>query len=341
MSQNDSYDAVDRRRRPQRPRRRLLPGARRAAHGRSSSGARSSAAAASPRSSRPASAPPPAPTCSACCASRSGATCSWPSAGSRSTRRGPRSTCSPTASALAARRGHRSRSGRGIRRYSRRRRARPAAIRGRPRQASPSSIAPADGHRRRPTRAHRRAGELAGLACCGSPARRARRRGSINDALFLFATSARSTSSERFESEHVKAALGWHAINDSLAGPSTPGTAYVLLHDHAAEQAGGGIRTWGFVRGGIGRVTAAMADAAREAGAEIRTEAPRSSGSLVEDGRGDRRRARRTAARSRRDRVLSNADPQAHLPRPRRRGRPACGAASPPRCATTAARARA
>ena len=48
------------------------------------------------------------------------------------------------------------------------------------------------------------------------------------------------------------AALGWHAINDSVAGPSTPGTAYVLLHDHAAEQAGGGIRQWGFVRGGIG-----------------------------------------------------------------------------------------
>ena len=32
------------------------------------------------------------------------------------------------------------------------------------------------------------------------------------------------------------AALGWHAINDSGAGPSTPGTAYVLLHDHASEQ---------------------------------------------------------------------------------------------------------
>ena len=47
----------------------------------------------------------------------------------------------------------------------------------------------------------------------------------------------------------------------------------MLLHDHAAEQAGGGIRQWGFVRGGIGRLTEAMADAAREAGAEIRTEA--------------------------------------------------------------------
>ena len=82
------------------------------------------------------------------------------------------------------------------------------------------------------------------------------------------------------------AALGWHAINDSIAGPSTPGTAYVLLHDHAAEQAGGGLRTWGFVRDGIGRVTEAMADAAREAGAEVRTGAEVER-VIVGDGRGD------------------------------------------------------
>ena len=50
---------------------------------------------------------------------------------------------------------------------------------------------------------------------------------------------------ERFETEHVKAALGWHAINDSVAGPSTPGTAYVLLHDHASEETGGGVRAVG------------------------------------------------------------------------------------------------
>ena len=38
-----------------------------------------------------------------------------------------------------------------------------------------------------------------------------------------------------------------------------------------AEDPGGGVRQWGFVRGGIGRVTECMADAAREAGATIRT----------------------------------------------------------------------
>src|SRR5262249_55038548 len=59
-----------------------------------------------------------------------------------------------------------------------------------------------------------------------------RQRRRLGDLAYLFSTSATQFLSERFESEHVKAALGWHAINDSVAGPSTPGTAYVLIHDH-------------------------------------------------------------------------------------------------------------
>jgi phytoene dehydrogenase-like protein len=152
----------------------------------------------------------------------------------------------------------------------------------------------------------RRPRDLARLAKLGL--RAARRRQLIDDASFLFSTSATQYLAGRFSSEHVMAALGWHAINDSGAGPSTPGTAYVLLHDHASEQASGGIRRWGFVRGGIGKVTEAMATAAHEAGAEIRTGAPVER-VLVEDGRavgvalegGEEVRA---------DRVLSNADPK-------------------------------
>jgi phytoene dehydrogenase-like protein len=148
-----------------------------------------------------------------------------------------------------------------------------------------------------------RLGELLRL---GGLAARNRRR--ISDALFLFGTSATQFLSEYFESEQVRAALGWHAINDSTGGPSTPGTAFVLLHDHASDQGDAGIRQWGFVRGGIGRLTEAMADSAREAGAEIRTEAPVEQ-ILIEDGRavgvglasGEEIRARR---------VLSNADPK-------------------------------
>ena len=130
----------------------------------------------------------------------------------------------------------------------------------------------------------------------------------LTDLAFLFSTSATQLLSERFTDDHVKAAMGWHAINDSVAGPSTPGTAFVLLHDHASEEADGGVRQWGFVRGGMGVLTATMADAAREVGCEIRCDAEvdqiltrggRAVG--VRLGDGEELRAAR---------VLSNADPK-------------------------------
>jgi len=156
-----------------------------------------------------------------------------------------------------------------------------------------------------PDPGHVRPGDLPGLLRLAGVARR--HRAAVNDALFLFATSATQYLGERFSSDVVMAALGWHAINDSVAGPSTPGTAYVLLHDHAAEQAGGGLRTWGFVRDGIGRVTEAMADAAREAGAEVRTGADVAR-VVIEDGvAGGVELADGSVIAA--DRVLSNADP--------------------------------
>jgi phytoene dehydrogenase-like protein len=152
----------------------------------------------------------------------------------------------------------------------------------------------------------RRTRDLVALADLAG--RAARHRRSVVDVAWLFATSVSQFLDERFTSEQAKAALGWHAINDSLAGPSTPGTAYVLLHDHAAEQAGGGIRSWGFVQGGIGTVTQAMAAAAREAGAEIRVGAEVERVSVGSErvtgvvlGSGEEIQARA---------VLSNADPK-------------------------------
>jgi len=90
-------------------------------------------------------------------------------------------------------------------------------------------------------------------------------------AISLLAASGSQYLDERFESDEVKATLGWFAINDSVSGPSTPGTAYSLLHEFASDEAGGGVRKWGFVPGGMSRVPELMAEAAREAGAEIRT----------------------------------------------------------------------
>src|SRR6185503_10514169 len=53
----------------------------------------------------------------------------------------------------------------------------------------------------------------------------------------------------------------------------SPGTAYILLH-HCMGGVGGKRGLWGFVRGGMGAVTQAMADSARSRGATIRVNAP-------------------------------------------------------------------
>ena len=135
-----------------------------------------------------------------------------------------------------------------------------------------------------------------------------RHRRSLPDIAFLFAASASQLLDETFESDHIKAALAWQSISNTLAGPSTPGTAYRLLHEAAAGAGAGGGDGWGFVQGGMGVVTGLMADAAREAGATIRTGAEVER-LIVRQGRavgvvmagGEQIRARR---------VLSNADPK-------------------------------
>ena len=89
----------------------------------------------------------------------------------------------------------------------------------------------------------------------------------------LLQLSASDFLDEHFESEQVKAALGLFSIIGTYGGPRTPGTAYVLLHHVMGTAAGtAGASVWGFVRGGMGMVGEAIAAAARERGAEIRTE---------------------------------------------------------------------
>ncbi|HEX2296156.1 MAG TPA: NAD(P)/FAD-dependent oxidoreductase [Actinomycetota bacterium] len=78
---------------------------------------------------------------------------------------------------------------------------------------------------------------------------------------------------EYFESELMQGLMASQGIIGSAAGPRTPGTSYVYLH-HAFGLAAGEPGAWGFVRGGMGAITAALADAVRAAGGEIRTEAP-------------------------------------------------------------------
>lgn len=75
-----------------------------------------------------------------------------------------------------------------------------------------------------------------------------------------------------FESDCMQGLLASDGIISSLAGPRTPGTAYIFLH-HAFGEAVGETGEWGFVRGGMGTVTETLARVLRANGGEIRTEA--------------------------------------------------------------------
>lgn len=96
--------------------------------------------------------------------------------------------------------------------------------------------------------------------------------GDFRAAVEMFTAPASRILDRYFESEPLKATLATDAIIGAFAAPSTPGSAYVLLH-HVMGQAGGRRGVWGYVRGGMGGLADALAAAAREAGAEIRREA--------------------------------------------------------------------
>ena len=76
-----------------------------------------------------------------------------------------------------------------------------------------------------------------------------------------------------FETDVLKATMSASGIIGTFLGVRSPGTAYVLLHHYMGE-IDGAFRSWGFARGGTGAISNAIADAAREAGVEIRTETP-------------------------------------------------------------------
>jgi phytoene dehydrogenase-like protein len=73
-----------------------------------------------------------------------------------------------------------------------------------------------------------------------------------------------------FSSDAMLGLLSVSGVIGTWAGPRSAGTAYVMLHHHigGVDGQGGG---WGFPRGGMGGVSAALASAARSFGAELRT----------------------------------------------------------------------
>jgi phytoene dehydrogenase-like protein len=89
----------------------------------------------------------------------------------------------------------------------------------------------------------------------------------------IFTQSAADLLDEWFESEEVKVTLATDGVIGANGGPRSPGTAYILMH-HCMGGVNGHRGLWGFVRGGMGSVSNAIADSARARGAVIRTNAP-------------------------------------------------------------------
>jgi phytoene dehydrogenase-like protein len=127
------------------------------------------------------------------------------------------------------------------------------------------------------------------------------------DLLALFGQSAGDWLDGWFESDPIKAVLGFDAIVGNYASPYSAGTAYVLLH-HAIGEVNGKKGTWGHAVGGMGAITQAMAASCAKLGVEMRTNTPvreilvekgRAVGAVTETGETVRGRA-----------VISNLNPK-------------------------------
>lgn len=123
----------------------------------------------------------------------------------------------------------------------------------------------------------------------------------------LFSMSAADYLNRWFESDQLKSTLATDGVIGTLAGPRTPGTAYVLLH-HVMGETNGKQGVWGYVRGGMGMICQALAGYLESKKGEIQTntevkqvvtKGQRCRGVVLADGREYRANV-----------VLSNADPK-------------------------------
>jgi phytoene dehydrogenase-like protein len=105
----------------------------------------------------------------------------------------------------------------------------------------------------------------------------------MSEAVEILAGPARPILDRWFESEELKATLATDAIIGAMASPSMPGTAYVLFH-HVMGETNGKRGVWGYVRGGMGGLTQAIASAARDLKVTIRCDAEVAA-ILVRDGK--------------------------------------------------------
>ncbi|HUL63563.1 MAG TPA: NAD(P)/FAD-dependent oxidoreductase [Burkholderiaceae bacterium] len=93
------------------------------------------------------------------------------------------------------------------------------------------------------------------------------------DLIDIFTKSAGHWLDDWFESEPLKAVLGWDAVVGNYASPYAAGSAYVLLH-HCFGEVNGKPGKWGHAIGGMGAITQVMAAEAAARGVEITLNAP-------------------------------------------------------------------
>jgi phytoene dehydrogenase-like protein len=91
-----------------------------------------------------------------------------------------------------------------------------------------------------------------------------------NNLIQLMTVSALDFLDGWFKTDVLKATMAASGIIGTFQSIRSPGTAYVLLHHYMGE-IDGAFRAWGLPRGGTGAISNAIAAAACEAGAEIRT----------------------------------------------------------------------
>ncbi len=122
----------------------------------------------------------------------------------------------------------------------------------------------------------------------------------------VFEASIAAVIERYVRDERLRTALHGQGVIGTYAGPRDAGTAAVhLMHTMGTLQGEGGV--WGYVHGGMGRTSFALADAAREAGALVAAGVPVAEilpGEGVRLEGGERIRARA---------VVSNADPKRTL----------------------------
>ena len=106
----------------------------------------------------------------------------------------------------------------------------------------------------------------AGLALRGLP------RDAQRDLIELFGRSAGEMLDDWFETDAIKAALGFDSIVGAYASPDSPGSAYVQLH-HCFGEVNGKKGAWGHAIGGMGAITQAMAKECSHLGVTIRLNA--------------------------------------------------------------------